>query len=434
MTFPITILTISLRGIADEFAVRETTMAWVLSAPLLLSAVTLPLLGKLGDLYGHRRVFLLGSLAATATAIATAYAWDALSLIVLRTIAAIVGGATQPTSIALILGAHKGAAERVRAMGWWSMIGAAAPAFGLIAGGPLVDIFGWRVVFLMQAGFSLAALLLAALVLRETPPRRVRFDLAGAGALAVAVAGIMLAIGRAGDVGLQFEQVGLPLLAGLAALWIFVRIERVAAAPLLPLEFFRIRNFTAAILSNSFNGGAYMGAFAVAPLVFLNVFQFSYTKTAAVMLVRTMSLTIFSPLGGRLGARIGEREASAVGSGIMAVSLVLIAIGCGQVSLPIIVCGLVLQGMGHGLSIPSLTSSSTGAVPEEHIGVAAATNRLSSQIGVAFGITCLMMVYGGLNEAWAFQRTFLVGAALAALSLVFALGMQRKGFTPGRNE
>lgn len=422
-SFPVTILTISLDAIAVEFGVRQTTIAWVLSAPLLLSAVTLPLLGKLGDLYGHRLVFLSGSAVAVLAAVATAWAWDATSLICLRTLAAVVGGATQPTSIALIVGVYP-PQERVHAMGWWSMTGALAPAFGLVAGGPLVDLFGWRVVFLMQAAIAALALLLAALVLRETKRHAVRLDVAGVVTLAVGVGGLMLALGRVRDVGVFAPSIWAAVLVGALALALFVRVERRTAAPLLPLELFRLRNFSAAITSLACNGGSYMGAFAIAPMLLLNVFGYSVTATSGVMLIRTTMLTVSSPLGGRLGARVGERAAAAVGAGIIAISLVLLAVASLRVSLELLVLGLVLQGLGHGLSIPSLTSASTGAVPEEHLGVAAAANRLSNQIGVAFGITALMMVYGGQNEPEAFFRAFLVGAALAAAATVAAAGMQ----------
>jgi MFS family permease len=154
-SFPITILTISLSSIAEEFGVRETTVAWVVSAPILLSAVALPLLGKLGDLYGHRRVFLLGFGASTLSALATACAWNAPSLITLRTLSAIVGAATQPAAMALIFNVYE-PGKRVSAMGWWAMMGAAAPATGLVAGGPLVDLFGWR-TFVLQ-GYPPSAL------------------------------------------------------------------------------------------------------------------------------------------------------------------------------------------------------------------------------------------------------------------------------------
>jgi len=415
--FPVTILTIALRPMAIEFGVRETTMTWVISAPLLLSAVAFPLLGKLGDLYGHRRVFLVGFGAATVAAVATAAAWDAASLIALRTVAAVVGAATQPTSMALLFTAYP-PRDRVWAMGWWAMTGAAAPALGLIAGGPLVDLFGWRVVFLMQAGFSIVALALAALVLVETPRRRARFDLAGAATLGCGVGGLMLALGRLRDVAVTSPWIWGSLLAGGVGLFAFVRAERRAAAPLLPLEFFARANFTAPIVANALNGAAYMGAFVVAPLVFLGIFGYSITQTAAIMLIRTMTLTVASPLGGRLGTRIGERGAALIGGAVMTLSLLVIAAGAYLASLAGMALGLILQGLGHGLALPSLTAAVAAAVAEADLGVAAATNRLTNQLGVAFGITTLSMVYGGVGTPVAFARSFLVGALFALLSLL----------------
>ena len=236
-SFPITILTISLTSIAAEFGVRETTIAWVISAPVLLSAVALPLLGKLGDLYGHRRVFLLGFAAASAAAVATAYAWDAPSLIGLRILAAVLGAATQPASMALIFSVYD-PLDRVRATGWWAMMGAAAPAAGLVAGGPLVDLFGWRIVFLLQAGCSLVALALASLVLRETPRQHARFDIAGAAALAAGVAGLMFALGRSRDLGLAAAPIWGSIAIGVSGLGAFVLVERRTKAPLLALRTF----------------------------------------------------------------------------------------------------------------------------------------------------------------------------------------------------
>jgi len=423
-TFPITILTISLRSIAVEFGSRETTMAWVISAPMLLSAVALPLLGKLGDLYGHRRVFLAGFAAATATAALTAAAWSPLSLIGLRTLAAVVGGATQPTSMALIFSVHS-PLKRVRAMGWWSMTGAAAPALGLIAGGPLVDWLGWRVVFVLQAVLSLLALGLAYVVLRETPRQRARFDVPGALALAAGVAGLMFAVGRVRDVGLGSPWIHAAVVFGVVGLALFVRVERRSVAPLLPLEFFSRRNFTAPIVSNAFMGAAYMGAFVIAPLVLLEEFGFSISAAAGIMLLRTLTLTLSSPVGGHLGSRIGERSAAVIGASIMTAALSVIAWGALQHSILILGLGLVLQGMGHGLGLPSLTSSVSNSVAEEDLGIAAAANRLTGQVGTAFGITLLTIVYGGHNTPEAFAMAFAVGAGLSVLSLAAAASMAR---------
>lgn len=425
-TFPITILTVSLKTIAADFGTSETRIAYVISAPMLLSAVALPLLGKLGDLYGHRRVFLLGFGAATVTAAVTALAWDAFSLIGFRTLAAVLGGATQPTSMALIFSVYP-KEERVRAMGWWSMTGAAAPALGLIAGGPLVDWLGWRVVFVLQAVLSLVALAIAAFVLRETARQRVRFDLGGALTLALGVSGLMFAIGQVRELGLGSPWIQGAVGLGAVGLAAFVAVERRATAPLLPLEFFRRRNFTAPILSNAFMNAAYMGAFVLAPFVLLGIFGFSISAAAGIMLLRTLSLTLASPVGGVLGQRVGERGATVLGCAVMTLSLGLIAWAVLSRSLPLFGLGLVLQGTGHGLGLPSLTSMVSHAVPEEHLGIASAAQRLMVQVGTSFGITLLTIVYGGVDEGGSLARAFGAGAVLSAISLVAAAAMGRRG-------
>jgi len=168
----------------------------------LASAVALPILGKLGDLYGHRRVFLLGSSAATLLSFLTAAAWDAYSLIGLRVAASVIGAASGPSSMALIFDAYT-PEERTRAMGWWSMMGAGAPALGLIAGGPMVQYMGWRMLFIVQGVFSVLALVFAWFVLVETARLKVRFDVAGSFLLAVSAGCLMFALGQAGELGLR---------------------------------------------------------------------------------------------------------------------------------------------------------------------------------------------------------------------------------------
>jgi len=421
--FPITILAVSLGAIAHDFDASETAVAWVIAGPMLLSAVALPLLGKLGDLYGHRRIFLAGYAAATVTAGLTALSWDLFSLIGFRTLAAVLGGATLPTSMALILSVYP-RHRRVRAMGWWAMTAAGAPSLGLIAGGPLVDLLGWRIVFVLQAGFSLMTLLLAALVLRETPRQRVRFDTAGALTLAVAVGGFMFALGRGGAVGFLEPTIAMSCLVGILGLILFVRIERRAAAPLLPLDFFARRNFTAPIIANTFGGAAYMGAFVLAPMVLIGMFGFSISAAAGIMLLRTFSFTITSPVGGWLGGRVGERTAAVLGEGTMTVALVVMVVGLFEGSLAAFSTGLALQGVGLGVAAPSLTSSISNAVPDKDLGIASAANGLFSTTGSAFGITLLTIVYGGVNTGSSFGRAYAVGALLSALALVAAAFMR----------
>jgi MFS family permease len=422
-TFPVTILTVSLRVIAKELGARESTMAWVVSAPLLLSAIALPLLGKVGDLRGHRRVFLIGSAVSALIAFLTALAWDAPSLIVLRTLGGMLGSATQPSSMALIFSVY-GPLHRSRAMGWWSMTGALAPALGLVAGGPLVDALGWRVVFVLQGVIAVAALALAFVVLKETPTRKVGFDVAGSLSLALGMAGFMVALGRIRDVPASSPWVWASVLLGCSGVAAFVLIERRTAQPLLPLEYFSLRDFTAPILANGFMGAAYMGAFVLAPMVFLETFGSSVTLASLVMLLRTGALTAASLLGGFMAGRAGARLTALCGTTVMTLGLGVIALGASQRSLFWFGAGLVLQGLGNGVAVPPLNAAVAGAVPIEDVGVASAANRLLSQVGTAFGITFLTLAYQpGASGA---AVSFLIGGALSVLSVLTALAMEKR--------
>ncbi len=421
-SFPFTILAVSLAPIAQEFGSSETTLAWVVTLPMLVSAVAFPLVGKLGDLHGHRRVFLIGFAGASLVAALTALAWDAATLIGLRTVSAVLGSATQPTAMALIFTVYP-ASRRVRAMGWWSMTTAGAPALGLVVGGPLVDWLGWRTVFVVQASFSALALALAYLVLRETTRKRVRFDVPGAVTLAVGVGGFMAALGLIPKLGADSPWIVFFAVLGVVGIAAFIRVEGRTVDPLLPLELFRMRSFSATLATNAFNSAAYMGAFVMAPLVLYRSFEFSITETSLLMLLRTASLTLASPIGGYLGERYGERGGAAFGCGLMTVALGLIAWGAAESHLLAFGIGLVGQGAGHGLSQPSVASAIARSVDESDLGVATAANRLAGQGGASFGIAALTIVYAGVAEPAVFAHAFELAVVLCAISTLTALAM-----------
>jgi MFS family permease len=329
--------------------------------------------------------------------------------------------------MALIFSVY-GPIHRSRAMGWWSMTGALAPALGLVAGGPLVDLLGWRVVFVLQGLIAVAAIVLAVAVLDETPGRKVRFDVAGAVCLALGMAGFMLAVGRVRDVGLASLWVWIPVLVGCAWIAAFVAVERRTPEPLMPLEYFSKRDFTAPILANGFMGAAYMGAFVLAPLVFLERFGSSVTLASLVMLLRTGALTGASLLGGYLAGRAGARFTALAGTVVMTLGLGVIALGSSAQSLFWFGAGLVLQGLGNGIAVPPLNAAVAGAVPIEDVGVASAANRLLSQVGNAFGISFLTLAYASERGGAGFA--FLIGGAFSVLAVLTALGMERRKVSP----
>jgi predicted MFS family arabinose efflux permease len=261
--------------------------------------------------------------------------------------------------------------------------------------------------------------------LHETPRQRVRLDLAGSAALAFGVAGLMVALGEMRELGPGSPWVLAALALGAIGLFAFTRIERRVAAPLVPLDLFRRRAFTAPILASACMSASYMGAFVMAPLMLHGVFALSVSVTAAILLLRTASLTLASPLGGALGMRIGERAAAATGATLMTGAMAVLAYGVARSAFWAVAPGLVLQGLGHGLGLPSLTSSSGNAVEEADLGIASAVNRLTGSVGAGLGITLLTLVYGGSNTPGGFARAFAAGGGLAVLALASALAMRR---------
>lgn len=420
-SFPVTILTVSLGVIADDFGVSEARITWVIAAPLLASAVALPILGKMGDLYGQRRVFLAGFALATLTAGLTAFAWSAFALIALRTLTQVIGAATQPTAMALIMRAYP-PEDRVKVLGWWSLVGAGAPSIGLVVGGVLVDAVGWRAVFAVQAVLAVVPVVVAMLVLEEvrSDRPRVRFDVRGAITLSLAAGGIMFALTQSAEWGWAHPGVIAAAAVSPLAAVAFVLVERSTDTPLLPLALLRRRNFVVPLIAAFFGGAAYVGGFVMTPLYMRSVLGWTTASIAFLMLLRPLTYSLSSPLGGQLGARLGERRGAVVGSALFAASMAAFTLGSATRVVVVIGVALVAQGVGNGLSRPPLTATLANAVDEDDLGLASASQRMVQQIGSAFGITVLTAVYGGVLTAGAFSRAFAVAFALALASLAAA--------------
>src|SRR5947209_8700471 len=171
----ITILAVSLPRIAADLHSDTTTLTWVITGPLLAFGVVGPLLGKAGDIWGQKRMFILSLCAATVFAALTAVAWNAGSLIAFRVLGAGEGAAVGPASMALIMLVFP-REDRVKAMGWWSLVGAGAPVLGVVAGGPIVQHVAWGLIYGAHVACTLAALALAVIVLPGRERLQGQFD------------------------------------------------------------------------------------------------------------------------------------------------------------------------------------------------------------------------------------------------------------------
>ena len=418
--FTITILAVSLQRVAGDLHTTSENLTWVVTGPLLGLALTMPLLGKIGDTRGHRRLYLLGFAGFTVGAACTALAWSGPALIAIRTIGSLPGAAIGPASMALIMQAFP-EQDRVKAMGWWSLVGAGAPVIGLVAGGPVVDAFGWRAIFIAQVPLSLAALGLAFFVLKETPRREhERIDVAGAATLAGATVAALLALTFGARIGY-----GRPVVVGLAVsapllLWWFVRCERRALHPLLPLRFFTAPNFSASLGAQFCANFAYMGGFIVTPLLVQSRFGFTVGMTSWAMACRPLTFSVTAPASGYLAARVGERRAALTGTTLLVASMGIFAISSATDTVALVFAGLALSGLAMGASMPSLVTVVANTVETRDLGVANAAQQMVGQIGTVAGIQVLSTIQGGSADALPFTGAYLVGGVLAITGVVAA--------------
>jgi EmrB/QacA subfamily drug resistance transporter len=424
-----TILAVALPRIARELHSTTNTLTWVITGPTLAFGVAAPVLGKAGDIWGHRRLYLLGLAGGFVCATLSAFAPNAGALIAVRTLEGLEGAATGAASMALIFQVfEKG--DRVKAMGWWSLVGAGGPVIGVTLGGPIIDHVGWRALFIGQAPLSLTALLVAFVILpsggRST---RQRLDWPGAAALTVSVTSLLFALNRGPEAGWASPEVVIGFCLCPAAAIAFSLIERRTTAPLLPLRYLRQRNFAFPIGAQVFANFAYLGGFILAPLLLEEVYRHSATDAGLLVIARPIAFSLTAPAAGYLAVRIGERFSAVTGCLAVFASMLVFASLSQHSGLTVIILALALSGVGLGVASPSIAASVANSVETNDLGIASATQQLMTQVGSAAGIQVMATVQAARQHTdgllGSFSDAYLVGAGACLLAVACAAGMRR---------
>ena len=422
-----TIFAVALTDVAGGFHTSLATITWVITAPLLCFGIAAPVLGKVGDIWGHRRLYLIGTAVAVVCALATAAAPTVGSLIAVRALSGIDGAAAGAASMALIFRVfdHE---DRVKAMGWWSLVGAGGPVIGVVVGGLLIQTFGWRSMFLVQAPITLAALVVAIFVLPETErSERQAFDWRGAATLTLSISGLLFGLNRGPVLGWSS-----PVVVGSLALFplllgAFVAVERRSAVPLLPLRFLRRRNFSFPMGNQLFSNFAYMGGFILAPALLERVFGYSVSRAGVMVIARPLAFSLTAPVAGYLAGRIGDRVSAVAGSGVLVASMLVFATVHPSGGAALVLVALALSGVGLGVASPSVAAAVANAVDEENLGVASAAQQLVAQIGVVAGIQVMQTVQAAREPTaglvGSFHDAYLVGAVACVFAAACGAGM-----------
>ena len=423
-SYPVTVLSASLPRIARDLGAADDTVTWVIAAPLLAFAVVTPIVGKIGDLYGHRRTYLTSFALGTVLALSTSLAWNITSLIVLRTLAQAAKAASGPSAMAMILSTfpHR---ERTRALGIWAAVVALSPAVGVVTGGPLIEWLGWRVLFVVQGATVGLARLAALFVAPETPRRTgIRFDVPGAVTLGVGVSGLLLAVNRGISWGWTNPLVLVAAALAPVGLGLFMAIEHRSDAPLLPPALLRRPSFTRPMTAQAVLQSGYMGALVMAPFLLERRWGFRPTVIGLVMLPRPLSFAFCARLGGHHDPKHGARRVAVTGMLVFVVAMGLAGVGAQQRWLPMFLGGAMLAGAGSGYIRPTVANSVTAAAGDADLGIAGGSMNMLQQIGAAVGITVLTALMADSLSGTRFLLLHLAAAGAGLVAAWLALGIE----------
>jgi MFS family permease len=477
-----TVFVVALPTVKADFNTNFSVLAWASTGPLLAFGVAAPFFGKAGDLFGHRRLYQFGLLGAMVSAILTALAPNVGLLLFARALDGVQGAATGTASMAIILELFS-RQDRVKALGWWSLVGAGGPVLGVTLGSPVIQFFGWRTLFWGQLVLLVIASVVVALLLpsdrrmranhgvgdadadadvdaesaaesadgaaasarqrfrRRWGRERVRhpgvwdgMDWVGIWSLAGSVTAAMLVLSIGPIVGWTSPAVITSGVVAIVLAVVFVRQQLTFATPLMPTTYWRRRNFTFPMGAKAASSFAYFGGFFLFPLLMEQVYGYSVSQVGFISVARPLIFAISAPIAGYMTVRTGERTATLFGTGSLFLSMIIFATLSESAGLVIILVALALSGLGMGVSNPATSATMSNELAASEYGVMSAAQLLATQVGEVAGIQAVLTIQesiarrSGLADVHhstallhSFSVAFWVGAGVAALAVFCGL-------------
>ncbi|GAC1659570.1 MAG: MFS transporter [Candidatus Elarobacter sp.] len=395
---------VTLPVIQRELGANAAQMQWVVEGYALFLSALILLGGSLGDLYGRKRLFVIGVAIFMVASIGCVLAPNVGVLIAARCAQGIGAASAMPESLALISAMFSGE-ERGRAIGTWSGFASMTGAAGPVLGGWLAQHASWRLVFLINVPIAIGVIAISWRGYPESRDEEMPRHLDVPGALLATLGLGAFTFGLIGSQGGRPGALGLgALVAGVALLAAFVAVERRSAAPMLPVELFRSRVFAAANVYTLFLYAALGGSLYFLPFVLIDVQQYTPTSAGAALLPFVLLMFALSRWSGGLTARIGARTPLVAGALVAALGFVTFALpGVGGSYWSTYFPAAVLLGIGGALFVAPLTTAVFDAVESEKSGVASGVNnavaRTAGLLAVAaFGIVLAGVFNGGFDK------------------------------------
>ncbi|NHT17381.1 DHA2 family efflux MFS transporter permease subunit [Cellulomonas sp. IC4_254] len=425
------VVTSALPVLQAELGATLTDLQWVVNAYTLAFATLMIAAATVGDRWGRRRTFLGGIAVFTLGSIAAALAGSPGALIAARAVQGVGAAAVMPLSLTLLAAAVP-ASRRAMAIGVWGGVSGLGVALGPVVGGAVVEGISWQAMFWINVPVALVAVPLVLRALPEGRGRAQRLDLLGLVLAAAGVLGIVWGVVHGNEDGWTSAGVLGPVVGGVVALALFLRHESRTPHALVPLRLFRSRSFSVANVSGfAFSLGAFGAVFLLAQ--YLQVVQgYSPLEAGLRTLPWTAAPMVVAPIAGVLAPRVGVRVLLTGGLVAQAAGLAWLGFAVADGGYAALVPGLVLAGIGMGLTFaPSATAVLSGMAPDDH-GTASSTNSTLREVGVALGVAVLTAVFtaaGGTISPDGFDAglrpAVLTGAAVLTLAAVASLAMPR---------
>src|ERR1035437_7716212 len=301
-----TIVNLALPKIINDFSITISAAGWIATAYILANAVFVPIWGKLGDTIGRKKVYIIGFSIFIFGSVLAGLSWNLSSMIVFRVIQAIASSADYPTAMAILAVTFKQGKERAQALGIWSSSLAAAIVFGPLLGGPLIDSFGWRSVFLINLPIGFLGIFMALRFINESRSEiKTRFfDWWGAIVLGGMLSALVLVLDKGSDWGwLSIGSMTCYFLI-VVLLGLFIKIEQKVPEPIVDLKFFKIPAFVNALVNNFVVFMGMMGGVFLIPIFAQTFLGYNATETGFLFMPMAAAMMLASPLGGMLTGKV----------------------------------------------------------------------------------------------------------------------------------
>ncbi len=437
----IAVVNVALPSIKNDLGFSQENLQWVISAYALLFGGFLLLGGRIADLIGRRRVFLVGIVVFTLASLVSGLAWSDDALIVARALQGLGAAIISPAALSILSTTFAEGKERNAALGAWGAVGAFGAVAGVLLGGVLTDWLSWEWIFFVNVPVGVAAFALTPLLLAESRDARVRsFDALGALLVTSGLVTLVYAITQANDYGWgSLETVG--LFAGAAALLAaFLGWEARTAEPLMPFSIFRLRTVTGANAAGLILGTAMFAMFLMLTLYMQQVLGYSAMKTGVAYLAVAGTAIVWSAVAAQLTTRLGVKPVLVAGMTFLSAGLLYFT----QVSvdgsyLGDLLPGFLLIAIGMGFSFVPISIAALAGVQSSEAGLASGLINTSQQIGGALGVAALSAVATSTTEdavasgtalpvalTDGFQAAFIGAAAVAIAGILVSLLVVRR--------